>query len=96
MLPGVFKVPLTGVWRVSFSGSPGVGSGKANFVYIYHNQQKIPETEHYTYSQYYTVRSTGGRELITRAKRGDTFHLGTERMDEAIYHVITCFEFVSL
>ena len=96
MLPGVFTVPLTGVWRVSFSLRSYVNTGQKNWVYIYHNQQKIGETYHYTYSEYYKMYYTGGRELITRAEQGDTFHLGTWGMGGNFYQIITCFEFVSL
>ena len=108
MLPGEFTVPLTGVWRVSFSLQSAVSTGQENHVYIYHNQQKKQETWHYTYSKDARVVSTGGRELITRAERGNTFHLGTGTMKGWFNHIITgtmkgwfnhiitCFEFVSL
>ena len=87
---------MTGVWRVSFSLVSGVNTGQVNSVYIYHNQQMIPDTEHRTYSEHHWVRSTGGRELFTRAERGDTFHLETWIMTNEFLHIITCFEFVSL
>ena len=89
-------MPVTGVWRVSFSLRSVVNTGQWNNVYIYHNQQKIKETDHRTYSEAKMVYSTGGRELITRAEQGDTFHLGTMKMDYIFYEIITCFEFVSL
>ena len=95
MLPGVFKVPVTGVWRVSFGLVSQTDTKRDNYVFIYHNQQKIEETVYHTYSEHY-VYSTGGRELITRAEQGDTFHLGTGVMEGSLYHIITCFEFVSL
>ena len=95
MLPGVFKVPVTGVWRVSFSLVSQTDTKRDNYVFIYHNQHKIGETVYHTYSEHY-VYSTGGRELITKAKRGDTFYLGTEKMDDEFYKIITCFEFISL
>jgi len=95
---GEFTVPVTGVWRVSFSLQSGVDTGQYNRVYIYHNQQQIEETRHETYSDNKGgyVESTGGRVLITRAERGDTFHLGTGSMNNSFYRIITCFEFVSL
>ncbi len=96
MPPGVFTVPMTGVWRVSFSLESKVTTGQWNWVYIYHNQQQIAETEHDTYSEYKRVDSTGGRELITRAERGDTFHLDTGIMKGWFNNIIACFEFVSL
>ena len=73
-----------------------VDTKETNYVYIYHNQQKIEETLHDTHSGYYGVSSTGGRELVTRAERGDTFHLGTGEMRGLFYNIITCFEFVSV
>ena len=96
MLLGVFTVPATGVWRVSFSLMSEVNTGQTNYVNIYHNQQRIEETRHRTSSEYYWVTSTGGRELITRAERGDTFHLAIETTKDWIGNIITCFEFVSL
>ena len=96
MLPGVFTVPVTGVWRVSFTLRSEVTSGQWNNVYVYHNLQKIEETRHETYSRDELVNSTGGRELITRAEQGDTFHLGTGGMRGSFDRIITCFEFVSL
>ena len=92
----MFTVPVTGVWRVSFSLRSVVNTGQWNNVYIYHNQQIMTETEHQTYSKDNYVKSTGGWELITRAEQGDTFHLGTGTMKSWLYHIITCFEFVSL
>lgn len=97
MTPGEFTVPMTGVWRVSFSLTSDVNTGNVNWVYIYHNQQKIVEAEHSTYNENdKVVSSTGGRELVTRAERGDTFHIGTGRMDYKLFKIITCFEFLSL
>ena len=99
-LLGVFIVPVAGVWRVSFSLQSLVDTsktyGKGNTVYIHHNQQRIEESEHRTFTQYDQVIDTGGRELITRAERGDTFHLETTRTDTLFWHIITCFEFVSI
>ena len=101
MIPGEFTVPVTGVWRVSFSLRSFVNTNQGNSVYISHNQQQLERplqtiTDLYTYSEFKAVWSTGGKELITRAKRGDTFYLSAGRMDNAISNIITCFEFVSL
>lgn len=100
----MFTVPVTGVWRVSFSLWSYVDTNEYNYVYIYHNQQEIGETEHKTHwgssmtgwmASTYRVISTGGRELVTRAVRGDTFHLSTRGMGY-YNNIITCFEFLSL
>ena len=87
---------MTGVWRVSFSLWSSVNTEQWNQVYIYHNQKPIVETAHYTYSKSNGVTSTGGRELVTRAERGDTFHLGTDRIDGHFYNIIACIEFISI
>ena len=96
MLLGVFTVPVAGVWRVSFTLKSYVGTGQRNWVWIYHNQQPLKEIELYTYSEDKVVRSTGGRELITRAEVGDTFYLGTGPSESTIHRILTCFEFLSL
>ena len=93
---GVFTVPVTGVWRIFFSLKSGVNTGQENFVSLYHNQEKIEESRHASYSQFYRVASTGGRELIMKAEQGDTVFLGTEKLDNGYYGIITCFEFESL
>ena len=87
---------MTGVWRVSFSLQSIVNTEERNYIYIYHNQQQIAETGHYTYSGGKRVDSTGGRELVIRAERGDTFHLGTGGMAGILDRIITCIEFVSI
>ena len=96
IFPGVFTVPVTGVWRIFFSLKSGVNTGQENFVSLYHNQEKIEESRHASYSQFYWVASTGGRELIMKAEQGDTVFLGTEKLDNGYYGIITCFEFESL
>ena len=92
----MFTVPLTGVWRISFSLISQVGTRQENNVFIYKNQQRIGETQLGTYSEYKEVWFTAGRELITRAERGETFLLGTGRMWRSFWRINTCFEFVSL
>ena len=89
-------MPRAGLWRVSFSMESGVYTGQRNYAYIYHNNQRMGETEHYTY--YGGIRGmeyTGGREVMVRAQQGDTLHLGTGRLDDAFYDVNICFEFVN-
>ena len=88
---------MAGVWRVSFSLQSLVDTsktyGKGNTAL---STRRLEETEHRTFTQYDQVIDTGGRELITRAERGDTFHLETTRTDTLFWHIITCFEFVSI
>ena len=84
---------MTGVWRVSFRLRSIVDSGESNRVYIYHNNQKIEETMHFTYSKENVVESFRGRELITRAERVNTIYLGIGTMKNGFYNIIACFEF---
>ena len=84
-------------------------TGQYNSVYMFHNDKRIVATQHDSTSETGKASFTGGRELITRAERDDTFHLGTGDMNTTILqhnttmntmntmnHIITCFEFVSL
>ena len=92
----MFTVPVTGVWRISFTLRSVVLTGQYNSVYMFHNDKRIVATQHDSTSETGKASFTGGRELITRAEQGDTFHLGTGRMDNEFWRIITCFEFVSL
>ena len=91
----MFTVPVTGVWRVSYTLRSYVDTGKYIHVYLYHNWKVITETQYHAFSDE-EVRSTGGRELFTRASKGDTFHLHAYYMNSKVLEVITCFELVSL
>ena len=39
---------------------------------------------------------TGGKEALFNAEKEDTFYLKTERNDNSLWNIITCFEFVSV
>ena len=101
---GVFTVPVTGMWRVSFtqSGWRKTETEWAN-IFIFHNNQRIEKNFHNTgttrrnWKEFGNVLSTRGRELIIEAKQGDTFHLWIdERLDAVENTIKACFEFVSL
>ena len=99
---GVFTVPQSGVWRVSFSLISEVNSGdtsdtefRSNTVYIFHNDSRVTESKHFTSIQWYSVQTTGGRELIRRAEQGDTLGLETATVNSNLWRIMTCFEFLS-
>ena len=86
---------MAGLWRVSFSFEAWVYAKEQNFAYLYHNGQKMGETQHKTYTGYDAVVSTGGRDVMVRAQKGDTLHLGTSIVDNTLFHVNVCYHFMS-
>ena len=70
-----------------------VYSGDYNWAYLYHNGEKMPETQHWTGSDSGTVWSTGGREILVTAQQGDTLTLRSGGLDYGFYHFLTCFEY---
>ena len=62
---GVFTVPQTGEWRVSFSMRSEVDSGQTNTVYIFQNYEIITESRDDTHSEWYDVMCTGGQSRET-------------------------------
>ena len=93
LIAGIFTVPMTGSWRISFSLGSRVLIGDHNYVYLYHNGEQMPETQHDTYSQSGSVYSTGGREILVTAQQGDTLTLGSGGVDNAFANILTCFEY---
>ena len=95
-IAGVFTVPRAGLWRVSFSMESGVYTGQRNYAYIYHNNQRMEETQHWTYyGGGGHIDYTGGREVMVRAQQGDTLHLGTTTVEYYFRYIIVCFEFLN-
>ena len=68
--------------------------GQSNTVNILHNQELITESWFQTHSEYYDEITTGGRELVLRAEQGDTLALKAFTVDNHLYNIITCFEFL--
>ena len=99
ILEGVFTVPQTGEWRVSFSLGSKLGiSDQSNYVCIVQNK-RITECWYETtvHSQYHDDDgiTTGGRDLVLRAVKGDTLSLHAFYVDNSLRSIITCFEFLS-
>ena len=95
-------MPKGGVWRVSFSVESRVTEKREgemvheNMASLYHNNQKMHETEHYTvYDGRGYMLHTGGREVLVRAQQGDTLHFTAEWLGFMYYQIIVCFEFVN-
>ena len=61
---GIFTVPVSGAWRVTFSMGSVVWRDQGNMVYLYLNDDQVLESQHDTYSDDSgVVWSTSGREL---------------------------------
>ena len=60
-ISGIFTLPVSGAWRVSYSLRSSVVSKKVNHAYLYMNRNQLTETLHDTYSESGLVLSTGGR-----------------------------------
>ena len=74
-----------------------VNTGHGNYASIYHNGVAMGETRFGT--SYWTghggMISTGGREVMLRAEQSDTLYLGTDSMEDHLYDINICYEFVN-
>ena len=77
-ISGIFTVPVSGAWRVSFSMQSQVQSKEANHAFLYLNGDQLPESKHDTYSSSSLV-TTSGREVILEARKGDSIKLKMKR-----------------
>ena len=71
-----------------------VDSGNENWAMIYHNGYKVPLTDHDTYSQWYVVQSTGGRELFLNARAEDTIYLKATKLEGEYHDIYFCAEYI--
>jgi len=97
---GVFTVPKSGVWRVSYSLKTVIGNHSHNYAYLYHNGDQIPESTFHVYSTVY-LYEVGGRELLLKAEEGDSISLrtgdiGSTNDNYGFYEIFICVEFKSL
>jgi len=91
---GIFTVPVSGAWRVTYSMYSTVDSGDLNFCYLYRNGERLDETSHTTNSESGTVRSTGGRVVTLEASAGDKIEIRTETMRGSYYDILYCAEYI--
>ena len=94
-IAGIFTVPVSGVWRVTFSMQSLVNTGEYNNAFLYENNYKRWETEHGTHSASGRVRSTGGREWTLEARAGQFFYLKADSMDGIYLDINFCAEYIS-
>ena len=94
-ISGIFTVPVSGAWRVTFSMRSVVNSGDGNFCYLYINGARLYETQHYTYSESDgEMVSTGGRVVTLEASAGDNIEIRATRMDGIYYEILYCAEYI--
>ena len=92
-LSGVFTVPVSGAWRVTYSMYSRLESGE-NRVYVYFNGNQLPESELvFTETDTGKKRSTGGREVTVAASAGDTIYLKTAGMEDSYHDIYFCVAF---
>ena len=91
---GIFTVPMSGVWRVTFSMMAGMITGHDNRAFLFINGDQVDESLYYTYSQTGLMHSTGGRELSREFNQGDTIELRATGMDGYYFYINYCAEYV--
>ena len=93
-ISGIFTVPETGVWRMSFSMESRVYSDEDNIAYLSLNGEGVDESEHRTYSQSGVVQSTGGRQVTRELTAGDNIEIRATRMDGEYRRILFCAEYL--
>ena len=91
-ISGIFTVPVSGAWRVSYHMESRVDGGNPNYCYLYINGDKLPETSQ-TYSESRVVTSTGGRVVTLEASAGDKIEIKATQMDGIYRYVQYCAEY---
>ena len=94
---GLFTAGHSGTWAISSSIMSTQYSGDVNQVWIFKNQQKIGESEHYSYyvnsGQLGYVKSMGSRTLYLYLEKGDQVSL---RAGSVYYleDITVCFQYL--
>ena len=97
-MSGIFTVPVSGAWRMSFSLWDWVNTGDQNYCYFHINGQALYELRHntYTYSSTATgvVHSSGGRVVTVDARAGDKIEIRATVMDFRYFNIMYCAEYI--
>ena len=94
-LSGIFTVPVSGAWKISFSLLSKQESGEFTKAGIHFNGNIMYETVHRTYSASGKVESTGGRVVTQKASAGDQIEIRTTSMEGTYFYVLFCVEYIS-
>ena len=93
-ISGIFTVPVSGAWRLSYSMRSAVESGEYNLCYLFINGNLLLFTEHYTYSENGNMGSTGGRVVTLEASAGDEIEVRTTHIGGDYLTISFCAEFI--
>ena len=87
-------MPLTGIYRITFSMFSRVETREANYAWLYHNGNILSETDYHSYSGNGVVRSTGGREVILELSWSDTLYLKSTYVQGDFHDIYFCAEYI--
>jgi len=94
---GQFTCLTSGYYTINYSGRARVHSGEAVYVYIYHNGEKVEESQWNSYIGVFgatvtgvTMDDQGSKTVILHLAVGDTVELKTGTCDGRIYHLTFC------
>ena len=87
-------MPMSGVWKVSYSLMSEVSEGEENGVWLHLNDRQLDQTEHYTYTSSGTVSSTSGLEWTMEASAGDTITLRVDESQGDFMYINFCVDFI--
>ena len=87
-------MPVSGVWKMTYSTASWVNSGNFNEAFLYINGDLVRESAHSTISETGQVRSTGGRQVTWEASQGDNIEYRTTYMTGNFNAFICCAEYL--
>ena len=90
---GKFVSGFSGTWRVDFSLYTAPDPGEDISIYLYKNDEAIPETlfESFRSSSVSGYdKNTGGRSVLLHLDLGDELHLATTTMQDYAQRIIFC------
>ena len=93
-ISGIFTVPVSGVWRLTFSMWSRVSTGDVNLAWLFINGRPVNESQQHTFSSSSTLYSTDGREVTREFSQGDNIELRTTTMDGGYTSINFCAEYV--
>merc|ERR1712080_126879 len=90
---GHFTCLTAGHYTVTFSGWARVKPGEIAYVSLYHNGDRVDESEWWSYnsgSNRGWIQDQGSRTVIMHLAVGDTLYLRTDRYDGHIFDLVYC------
>ena len=93
---GIFTVPVSGAWRLTYSLYSQGASVDYNVCFLYINGDQLDETRHVTYSESGIMISTSGRVVTLEASAGDKIEIRATTMEGSYgyYYILYCAEYI--